>query len=107
MTIGLALSIPLIIIAFNVETIAQWLNALRKWLGHLWKLIVMVSIGAGLLLAILAPVWTSSLSAGIKAAVSVVVLLLSAVAIIGYGIHRLVGMAQQDLSVSSKSEASS
>ncbi|OHE99308.1 ankyrin repeat and protein kinase domain-containing protein [Colletotrichum orchidophilum] len=55
LAIGLGLSIPLIVIAFNVDRIAGWLNALRDTRGNLWQWGIGISAGAAVFLAILGP----------------------------------------------------
>ncbi|KAK2029637.1 hypothetical protein LX32DRAFT_718243 [Colletotrichum zoysiae] len=94
LAIGLGLSVPLIVIAFNVDRIAGWLKALRDIRGHVWKWGFGISAGVGVFLAILGPVWTSQLSSGTKAAVSILISVLAAVSAIVYGLHRLVPSAR-------------
>ncbi|WDK20867.1 ankyrin repeat and protein kinase domain-containing protein [Colletotrichum graminicola] len=82
-------SVPLIVIAFNVDRIAGWLKTLRDARGHLLKLGFGISAGVALFLAILGPVWASQLSSDIKAAVSILISVLAAMLVLAYGFYRL------------------
>ncbi|KAK1580569.1 uncharacterized protein LY79DRAFT_520336 [Colletotrichum navitas] len=106
LAIGLGLSVPFIVIAFNVDRIAGWLKALRDESGHLWKWGFGISAGLGLFLAILGPILTSQLSSGIKAAVLILIGLLAATAVVAYGIyHRVLRMRKISMTVTSISDS--
>lgn len=77
MSIGLALSIPFIYVAFNVDTIAKWLRSLRPKFDRLiGKRARQAALAIPALLVIYLPLLTSSLSPGIKAAVSIFIALM-------------------------------
>ncbi|KAM0333931.1 hypothetical protein ACHAQA_000948 [Verticillium albo-atrum] len=84
MSIGLSLSIPLIVIAFNVDRLARWLNQMREALGDKWLSGAITGVAVAVFLAILGPVWTSELAGGIKASVTIVLVLFLVVAAIAY-----------------------
>ncbi|KAK1676416.1 hypothetical protein BDP55DRAFT_104084 [Colletotrichum godetiae] len=84
MTIGLGLSIPLIIIAFNVDRIARWFGMFRPSQTNLWQWGVAFTACIGLFLALLGPIWASQLSSGIKVAISIVVTMASIASGCGY-----------------------
>lgn len=107
MTIGLALSIPLIIIAFNVDRIAELISRLREFDEKLWQRATIGSIAMGILAAILTPVWTSDLAHGAKVATTVVILMIVFGAIVGAGIWRLVYLARHTLDVDTVSSVAS
>ncbi|KAK1982989.1 hypothetical protein LZ30DRAFT_589420 [Colletotrichum cereale] len=106
LAIGLGLSVPLIAIAFNVDRITGWLNALRDAKGHLWQRGIGMSAATALFVAILAPIWTSQLSSGIKAAVSILISILAAASVLAYGVYRLFSTSKLAGSVTSSSGGS-
>jgi NAD/NADP transhydrogenase beta subunit len=100
-TIGLALSVPLIIIAFNVDRIAELLYKLRGFNELLWHRGTIVAIVMGIAAAILTPIWTSDLATNAQVATTVVLLLLVVITVITYLISRLVSMTRRSMTVSS------
>lgn len=103
MTIGLALSIPLIIIAFNVDRIAELIYELRKYHTILWKKGTLGAVVIGIFAAILVPLWTSELSHSGKVATTVIVFLLALGAAIAYLIRLLVKKATRGFDVTTMS----
>lgn len=101
MVIGLSLSVPLIIIAFNVDRIAELFYKLRSHDETLWRKGVIVAIVLGITAAILTPIWTSDLATNAQIATTVVLLLLVLVAVIAYLIQRLVSTVRRSVEVSS------
>lgn len=86
MTIGLGLSVPLIIIAFNVDRIAELIHKLRDFDERLWKRATIGGIVLGISAAILTPIWTSELSGSAKVGTTVTLLVLALGAVVAIGI---------------------
>jgi hypothetical protein len=106
-TIGLGISVPFIIIAFNVDRIAGLLKFFQDSEGHLWRAGFGISAAVGGFAAILAPVWTSELSTGIKSGVSICVVVLTLAAAAGFGVYRLAHVARSHISIPSGSSSGS
>ncbi|KAK7227047.1 hypothetical protein V2G26_015050 [Clonostachys chloroleuca] len=93
--IGLGLSLPLIIVAFNVDKIADFFNNVRRESSISWKRLMTVTVLVGIVAAIIAPIWTSTLSHGAKIAVTVMLTLFILVALIAKGIWKLFTSAEE------------
>lgn len=79
-SIGFALSVPFILLAFNLDRVSGWLSSMRTimapYKAALWPICLCLGI-----LIISVVIWTSSLASGIKAAVTVcAIVILTAVA---------------------------
>jgi hypothetical protein len=99
-TISAAISIPFILVAFNQDQIATWLQVIGKG-GAIWWIAIAVMIGT-----LLSVILTSQLAAGIKIALTVTVVLLALVAGIGKFIYLLVDGTRWPGSSSSRSGGS-
>ncbi|KAG7125185.1 hypothetical protein HYQ46_010547 [Verticillium longisporum] len=106
LSIGLTLSIPLIVIAFNVDRIARWFRSLRGMFGRFWHISIVIALAAAVLTAVIGPVWTSKLAGGIKASVSIVLIMLLVVAAIGLTMHKLMTSLSRKVSVTTSSGSS-
>ncbi|KAH7303198.1 hypothetical protein B0I35DRAFT_365304 [Stachybotrys elegans] len=104
LTIGLAISIPLIVIAFNVDRISMWLNTLRDSLDSLWRRGTVVSVYASIFLAILVPIWTSSLENNVQVAVTVFIILFMGIHAVGSLFWRLIPVPMSTISATSGSD---
>lgn len=102
-SIGLAISLPLIFIAFNVDRIVQWQAMAREAMKDQWKMGLVGSGVAAVVAAVLAPLWTSSLSHGIKTAVTLILVGFLVVLVVGYLVKWLVQAAKKPVSQSSGS----
>ncbi|KAK2771101.1 ankyrin repeat and protein kinase domain-containing protein [Colletotrichum kahawae] len=109
LTIGLGLSVPLIVIAFNVDRIAGWFNLLRDAEGHLWQWGLILSAATAIYLGTLMPVWLSELSPGMKSAVSIFVTIVALALGVAYGLYRFAqrGLQSQDEASDTSSMTSS
>jgi hypothetical protein len=99
-TISAAISIPFILVAFNQDRIARWLQPMGKG-GAIWWTAIAVMIGI-----LLSVILTSHLAAGIKIAVTVTIVLLALVAVIGQFIYAVVERTRWASSSSSGSGGS-
>ncbi|PNH35808.1 hypothetical protein BJF96_g927 [Verticillium dahliae] len=106
LSIGLTISIPLIVIAFNVDRIARWFGSLRGMFGRFWHISIVIALAAAVLTAVIGPVWTSKLAGGIKASVSIVLIMLLVVAAIGLTMHKLMTSLSRKVSVTTSSGSS-
>ncbi|KAH6665312.1 hypothetical protein F5X68DRAFT_143675 [Plectosphaerella plurivora] len=106
LSIGFAISIPLIIAAFNVDRIAEGFNKFRSMLTVKWNPFVIAVVGLGLIAAVLAPTMVSSLTSSIKVAVAVVLVLLLTIGGISHLVYNLVSQARRSMSVTSSSTSS-
>jgi hypothetical protein len=99
-TISAAISIPFILVAFNQDRIARWLQVIGKG-GAIWWTAIAVMIGI-----LLSVILTSHLAAEIKIAVTVTIVLLALVAGIGQLIYAVVENSRYSDSSSSGSGGS-
>ena len=112
MTIGLAISLPLVVVAFHVDQIADVARKLRgqnRGLGRrvwgLWRIVAYMAAIAAPVAAILTPFWTSSLSTASKVALTITLLLIFFTAAVAYGIWLLVMKARESMSVTGTSNS--
>jgi hypothetical protein len=94
-TIGLGLSVPLIIIAFKVDRIAETIYKLRRFDEKLWEKATIAAIILGITAAILTPIWTSGLSTSTKVAITVTLLVLALGVAFAIGVWYLINVAQK------------
>lgn len=92
-SVGVGLSVPFILIAFNLDRAGSMLKHLRYAFRHRTKPVVLyyrfyqrtllaVAITA-VVVAILVPVWTSHLASGVKLAVTVTIAVLAVIGVMG------------------------
>jgi len=71
LSIGFALSVPFILLAFNLDRVSGWLSSMRTIMARYEAALRPIYLCLGILMIILVVIWTSSLASGIKAAVTV------------------------------------
>lgn len=87
MSVSAAFSVPFIFAAFNQARIARWIQALGR--GSIWWIAPLLIVAI-----LLSVIWTSHLAPGIKAALTVTIVLAGLLFIVGRGIHVLVAKAR-------------
>lgn len=113
-TIGLAISVPLILIAFNVDRIAVFLGVIRAVLVDMLQARsislskpILIATVLGVFAAIFTPIWTSSLASAAKVAATVIFIVLTVLGVIGVGIRALVYSARRTLDITETSSSGS
>lgn len=103
-TIGLGISVPLIVIAFNVDRIAFLLYKMRAFesrlLSHLLSRKLFLLGALAIPPSILAPIWTSELSTGAKIAATTVLAMLGLGFLLSIGVRYITNVAMRSLGAS-------
>jgi drug/metabolite transporter (DMT)-like permease len=99
-TIGLGISVPLIVIAFNVDRIAYLFYKMRGFENHLLTRKLFLLVALAIPPSILAPIWTSELSMGAKIAATTVLATLGLGFVLSIGIWYTTHVALRRLGAS-------
>ncbi|KAK6189271.1 hypothetical protein LQW54_013430 [Pestalotiopsis sp. IQ-011] len=87
LSISAGLSIPFMIIGFNLDRFGNWMGRVRVRLNFTATMILLISVSLGVLLPL---IWTSSLAYSIKLAVTIAAILGVLVCLAIAGIGKLV-----------------
>lgn len=95
--VGLGLSIPFIIVAFNLDVVAEGFGAAKRFVKpFMGRSVILFGVGLVFCGVIFIIAWTSHLATNVKATVTVVVVLVLLLGLLATGVQGLLSSARAD-----------
>lgn len=106
MAVGLGLSVPFVIVAFNLDMVAKGLRAIKLFVTPVvGRSLVLAGVGLAICGVMLIVIWTSHLATNIKTTVTIVVGLAALLGLFASGIQILTAALPLSMSLTANSRS--